>query len=345
MPTTSVIQDPLSLELAEQFDYPWDGSVTFEIPPIGEVPDRYGIGLIVGPSGTGKTLLLNQFGTPSKIEWIPHHSVASHFTCTQDARDRLAAVGLNSVPTWLKPYNVLSTGEKFRADTARQIAPGAVIDEFTSTVDRQVARSISVALRRYVDKTKIQKVTIATCHFDVIRWLEPDWIFNTISGVLDTGRRVPRPNITLDVYRCSYKFWRLFRDSHYLTSRIHKQSRCFIGFLDETPIVFTAVIPFPHPQIHRAYREHRTVVLPDFQGQGIGPRFSNLIASLYVSNGLKFYSRTSHPRLGAYRQASPLWRPTASNLRRQQPQKTLTEISDHWSTDTKRLAFSHEYIG
>lgn len=345
MPTSMVKQDPLSLALASQFDYPWDGTTSFTPPKIENVPKTYGIGLIVGPSGTGKTLLLNRFGFPSSNRWDPDRSVASHFATVKDATDRLAAVGLNSVPTWLKPYHVLSTGEKFRADTARQLGSYSVIDEFTSTVDRQVAQSISIAIRRYVDKVPLQRLVIATCHFDTIRWLEPDWIFNTISGVLDSGRRVPRCPISLQVYRCSYKYWGLFREHHYLTSRIHKQAQCFLGLLDQAPAVFTAVLAFPHPTIKKAFREHRTVVLPDFQGMGIGPMFSDSIASLYTSTAKRYFSRTSHPRFGQYRQNSPHWRPTSSNLRRQTPQKDTTQISDHWKTDHTRICFSHEYLG
>lgn len=345
MLTSTVERDDLSIKLSQQFDYSWDGSTSFQIPQMGPVPQNYGIGLIVGPSGTGKTLLLNRFGITKSPKWDPARSVASHFDTVENAQNRLAAVGMNSIPTWLKPYHVLSTGEKFRADTARQLKPHAVLDEFTSTVDRQVAQSISIAVRRYVDKTKLDRLTIATCHFDVIRWLEPDWIFNTISGVLDTRGRVRRPRIKLSVYRCSHKFWSLFRDHHYLTARIHKQAQCFLGFLDQAPAVFTAVLAFPHPTIKKAFREHRTVVLPDFQGMGIGPRFSDSIARLYLETERRYFSRTSHPRLGEYRQNSPLWRPTSSNLRRQTPQKAVTQISDHWKTDEKRICYSHEFTG
>jgi len=345
MLSATVELDDISVGLARQFDLPWDGTTVFHPPELNSIPASYGIGLIVGPSATGKSILLQRIGIEKEITWTPSRSVAAHFWHIDDARDRLAAVGLNSVPTWLKPYHVLSTGEKFRADTARRLVPNSVIDEFTSTVDRQVAQSISIAIRRYVDRTKLQNLTIATCHFDVIRWLEPDWIFNTISGVLDSGRRVPRVPFSLQVYRCSYKFWSIFRDHHYLSSRIHKQAQCFIGFLDQTPAVFTAVLAFPHPQIKKAFREHRTVVLPDFQGMGIGPLFSDSIAQLYTSTGRRYFSRTSHPRFGQYRQASSKWRPTASNLKRQTVQKRTTQISDHWSTDDRRVCFSHEFIG
>lgn len=41
-----------------------DGHVSFDVPQLPEIPDEFEIGLITGPSGTGKTTLLNQrFGS------------------------------------------------------------------------------------------------------------------------------------------------------------------------------------------------------------------------------------------------------------------------------------------
>lgn len=345
MLSCKVPTDPISTDLAREFDLLWDGTCTFQPHEIPQVPPTYGIGLIVGPSGTGKSILLQHFGTPDPITWNPHKSIAAHFTTPQDAHEKFAGAGLNSVPTWLKPYSVLSTGERFRADLARRLRSGAVLDEYTSVVDRKVALTTSIALRRYVDRKKLTNITIATCHFDIIRQLEPDWIFNTTNGVLDARGRLPRPSIHLRVHRCTWRTWPLYRDHHYLTSQMHKQAQCFLGLWDGSPVVFTAVLAFPHPKIKKAFREHRTVVLPDFQGAGIGPRFSDSIAKLYHDHGCTYYSRTSHPRLGEYRNHSPLWKPTRTNQRRQIPTNQQTSIQNHWKTDTTRLCYSHQYIG
>ena len=61
---------------------------------------------------------------------------------------RLGAVGLNTVPSWLNPYHILSTGQKARANLARIISNETVHDEFTSMLDRHVAYSLSVAVGR-----------------------------------------------------------------------------------------------------------------------------------------------------------------------------------------------------
>lgn len=345
MITCKVLQDPLSVDLAAEFDLSWDGTTSFSPWEKPKVPDTYGIGLIVGPSGSGKTQLLDLFGYPEIIQWDPGKSIASHFSSTQEAHQKFAAVGLNSVPTWLKPFHVLSTGEKFRALLARQLRTGAVIDEFTSVVDRNVAIATSTAIRKYLDRTQYTNIVFASCHFDIIRWLEPDWTFNTTTGVLDSRGRVPRPAIHIQVHRSTYRTWSLYRSHHYLSGTIHKQAQCYIGFWKGNPVVFTAVLAFPHPKIKKAFREHRTVVLPPYQGIGIGPHFSDAIAQLYIDRGSRYYSRTSHPRMGAYRDNSPLWKPTRTNRRQQIDKHQDTSIQNHWTPDSKRLCYSHQYVG
>ena len=52
-----------------------------------------------------------------------------------------------------------------------------LIDEWTSVVNRDVAKSMSFALQRYV-RQKNLKIIIASCHYDIIEWLQPDWVYN-----------------------------------------------------------------------------------------------------------------------------------------------------------------------
>ena len=108
------------------------------------------LGLIVGPSGSGKTSLGRQiFGPQAFYEpngWPNDAPIVDGIAPNgsfNDVTSALAAVGLGSVPAWLRPYHVLSNGEKFRADLARIICEAptrVVVDEFTSVVDRQIAR-------------------------------------------------------------------------------------------------------------------------------------------------------------------------------------------------------------
>ena len=174
--------------------------------------DDWKIGLIVGPSGSGKSTLLREFGEEQNIEWDSNKAVCSHFNDATDAEERLSSVGFNSIPSWMRPYHVLSNGEQFRADLARRIEDGAIIDEYTSVVDRNVARSCSVAVKKYIDKKGLKNIVFATCHYDIIEWLEPDWIYDTVSQTIDSRRLLRRPDIEVEVLPCTVKAWEMFRN-------------------------------------------------------------------------------------------------------------------------------------
>ncbi len=191
-----VVMDDLTAAALAPFDldpevvskfYPWQ--VPEELPRF----DAFGIGLIVGASGSGKSQLLRHFGEPTEPEWEPRRTIASHFRTAEEAAERFYAVGLNTVPVWRLPYDVLSNGQKFRADLARTAEDLAVVDEFTSVVDRNVAASASKALRTYVDRRDVRGLVLASCHRDVIPWLRPDWVIDTDAGIFTVGETVAAP--------------------------------------------------------------------------------------------------------------------------------------------------------
>ncbi|MBA7661580.1 hypothetical protein ES703_69600 [subsurface metagenome] len=345
MPEVTVNTDEITARASEAFDYPFDGMTHFDTPTIVGIPDHYKIGLIVGPSGSGKTLTLNTFGTPLPIEWDPTKAICSHFYDFKTAVDMLSAVGLNSIPVWLKPYQVLSTGERARVNTARALRSGVVFDEFTSTVDRATARSLAASIRIYADRHQIHHLTFATPHRDVIEWLDPDWTYDTLTHRLHLGRGVHQRQIIIAIHRCDWHCWKAFRQHHYFTHTIHKGAQCYLGTWLGIQVVFTAVLALPHPKIKNAFREHRTVVLPEYQGLGIGVAFQDAIAEIYHRQGKRFYSRTIHPRVGQHRQNSSKWTPNPGNLRKQPPPPRITPVTQHWTFDPHRVCFSHQYTG
>lgn len=140
--------------------------------------------LICGKSGSGKsTILKEMYGGAQKVTYDYSKCVISQFPnlTEEEACDLLSSIGLSSVPTWLRKPQELSNGERARLDIAKAIydANGGVIvlDEYTSVVNRHAAMSMSHALQRYV-RQKNLKVVIASCHFDIIQWVQPDFIFN-----------------------------------------------------------------------------------------------------------------------------------------------------------------------
>jgi energy-coupling factor transporter ATP-binding protein EcfA2 len=342
--TCNIKLDDISKNLASAFDYSFDGSSAFELPVVS-VPDEYAIGLIVGPSGSGKSSLLAEIGDAVTPRWEHGVSIASHFSSDLDAKEKLGAAGLNSVPAMLLPYDRLSNGQKFRADIARMLNSNAVIDEFTSVVDRQVAKSCSWAIQRYIRDKGLRNITFSSCHYDVIDWLNPDWVFDTESNSLGFRGSVRRPEIEIKLYQADSRVWGLFRSHHYLSADINKSARCWLAMWDGKPVGFTSVIAFPSGTIKNAWREHRTVILPDFQGLGIGVRISDAVGAIITSEGGRFFSKTSSYRMGEYRNSSPSWRPTSKNgmARKDYLSNRKTKESGYKHRHVERICYSHEY--
>ena len=151
-----------------------------------ELPEEWNIGIIVGASGTGKSTIMrelfndyvvenNQYNANSVIDDMPKDKSVKEIT------QAFNSVGFSSPPSWLKPYNVLSNGEKMRVDLANGILSNKdiiVFDEFTSVVNREVAKIGSFAIQKAIRKQN-KKFIAVSCHYDIINWLEPDWIFCT----------------------------------------------------------------------------------------------------------------------------------------------------------------------
>ena len=150
-----------------------------------EFPEKWNIGLIVGASGTGKTTIAKEIFNDcfvNNFEYT-HKSVIDDMpknVSIDEIEKMFYSVGFGSVPSWLKPYNVLSNGEKMRVDLARALLEKDKIcfDEFTSVVDRNVAQTACIAINKAIKKQDKQFIAIS-CHYDIIEWLQPDWIFDT----------------------------------------------------------------------------------------------------------------------------------------------------------------------
>lgn len=326
------------------FDYPFTGEVCTTVP-VFNPPEDFNLGVIVGPSGSGKTTLLSHFGAVLRPVWDSARAIVSHFE--EDGPEKLSGVGLNSIPSWLKPYHVLSTGEKFRADLARAIGNGSAVDEFTSTVDRTTAKSCSRSFARLVKKKNLRRVVVASCHYDILPWLEPDWVFDTQTGAMCAGGRWERPRIRLEVFSCTSEVWPVFAQHHYLSESLNRSARCWLAVWENKLVGFASALPFPNGNFRNGWRGHRTVVLPDYQGLGIGVRLSDAVAQTFIDAGCRYFSKTVHPRMGAYREASPLWRATSKNrkARGDYSEARKTKEDGHKMRHAARVAFSHEYIG
>jgi energy-coupling factor transporter ATP-binding protein EcfA2 len=307
-------------QVAGMFDLKLEKTASAEFH--AEVPgldEDWQIGVIVGPSGSGKSTVARQaFGDllVGAEPWDERAAVVDGFgeRSIKEITHVLASVGFSSPPSWVKPYAVLSNGEKFRCDLARALLadrPAVVFDEFTSVVDRTVAKIGSAAVSKAIRKGKIARKFIAiTCHYDIVDWLEPDWVLDMASGRLARGR-LRRPEIRLEIGPILPAAWSLFRRHHYLSTELQPNAVCFAAYIDGEPVAFSAWKNAQFVGVRKGdMREHRTVVLPDYQGVGIGNRLSEFCASVWSGVGGRAFSSTSHPAMIRYRSASPLWQRT-----------------------------------
>ena len=145
----------------------------------------WNIGLIVGGSGTGKSTIAKEvFGDYFIEHEYNNKAVIDDMPKCKSIKDitkAFTSVGFASPPSWLKPYDVLSNGEKMRCDLANCILQDKdliIFDEFTSVVNREVAKTGSYAISKAVRKMNKKFIAVG-CHKDVTEWLEPDWIYNT----------------------------------------------------------------------------------------------------------------------------------------------------------------------
>lgn len=340
--TSTIITDAITDEISNTFDYEFDGTTDFIPHDVHGIPENFSIGLIVGASGSGKSTMLELFGEDHELEWDHNKAVCSHFDNATDAKDRLSSVGFNNIKDWMKPFHVLSNGQKFRVELARKIKSNAVIDEFTSVVDRQVAQSCSHALQRYIRQKEFKNIVFCSCHYDIIEWLQPDWVYDTEARKLTFRESLRRPEIKIELHPCSTKEWAKFRDHHYLSSVLLSSARCWIATWNDTIVGFTSAISMPSGTVKNAWRGHRTVVLPEFQGLGIGVRLTDAMAEMMTLSGKVFYSRASHYRMGMYRNRSPYWEATVANGR--PSGKDDKNSSDFHERHDGRICYSHKYV-
>jgi GNAT superfamily N-acetyltransferase len=124
-----------------------------------------------------------------------------------------------------------------------------------------------------------------------------------------------------------------------LNSCINKTSQCYEGYYENTPVCFFAVLHFPHPKCKNIKRGHRLVVLPDYQGLGIGHMFSSTIAELYKEYGNRFIITSSTRSLYMQRSKDPRW--VVTNKSRKQESSGILKNT----TSKNRITYSYEFIG
>lgn len=347
-----------SEKVRSQFDIQPKDSLTHEITLDWELPNDWQIGAIVGPSGSGKTTLAaQQFteadifdGTDPVIDWPDDKSIVEGFPDGVEVADittALSKVGFSSPPHWLQPYHTLSTGQRFRVDMARLLIEQSddirVVDEFTSTVDRQVAKSISHAVAKYA-RSQAQQFVAVSCHYDILDWLEPDWVVDLETEEVVTDPPFRKPEIEIEVDSVHRKAWEIFREHHYLDHSISKAAHCYVAYWNNEPVTFVGVLHHPHPQTDVIKRVTRMVTLPSYQGLGVGMAVLNTIGEHYRTNGYRYIIQTSHPGLMSAINNNSSWR-CIRGFSRSSGGNVTRKQSFNDSVAMKRKTATFEYDG
>lgn len=313
---TEISRSPRARQLEGMFDVPGGAhqEITWQFDvPLDEKP--WGVGLIVGPSGSGKTTIAKHlFGDEQHLTW-QGASVVDDFSKDLKMRDVAAvcqAVGFNTIPAWLRPYDVLSTGEKFRVDLARRLGeskPGdtIMVDEFTSVVDRQVAQIGAHAVQKWVRRKADRQFVAVSCHYDIIDWLQPDWVIEPAERRFTWRSVQPRPPVEVEIAPVGYGAWQLFAPFHYLTANLNRTARCFCAFVNGEPVAFAGVLRRPHPKVRDIMGVSRLVTLPDWQGLGLAFVLVDGLGGAYKAVGERLHTYPAHPALIHGFDRSPSW--------------------------------------
>ena len=160
------------------------------------------IGVILGPSGSGKSVVLSavRAAIPQAVgllsvspdeqrlpaEWLGCETV-------REALGLLSRCGLADATALLTPAGRLSEGEKFRLSLARGLAECGtarrllVVDEFASALDSVTAAVLSRRLRRMISRRGLG-LLIVTHRAELLSALQPDrlWVV-TAAGQLQSA--------------------------------------------------------------------------------------------------------------------------------------------------------------
>lgn len=257
----------------------------------------FNIGLIVGASGSGKTTLAKAIYGEDCFEtnYVDSaKSVIDQFPEKMEyetVANALNGIGLSSVPCWIKPVASLSNGQKARAEAALALASEAspvILDEWTSVVDRTVAKVMSHCVQKHARRVK-GKVVLLSCHYDVIEWLDPDWIIDCNAQkfidrrLLPQGERKRKEELHFDVREISSRSWANFSKYHYLSARLPGGKVYYYGLFEQKNqigfLAFANYIPI-RPGSTPIFHYNRIVIHPDYAGLGLGLKLVTVASKL-----------------------------------------------------------------
>lgn len=125
---------------------------------------------------------------------------------------------------------------------------------------------------------------------------------------------------------------------------INDTAQCYGAYVNGDIVGFVAVIHMPHDRVRNFKRVHRLVVLPDWQGVGIGVRLMETIGAWYRSNGFRFRITTSTPAL-VHSLKPPKWVCDRAGRVRQYKSEKGTRGALNKTVAAGRYTYAFELIG
>lgn len=261
------------------------------------INDNWNIGLIYGASGSGKTTLAKKlFGENifdiSLDEKLPILEQLPKEYSYEDCSNILNGIGLNSVPCWIRPIKTLSNGQKARAEAAYLMCKNdfVCIDEWTSVVDRTVAKAMSVCLHKFAKKFN-KKIILLSCHYDILEWVNPDWLIDCNKQNFELHKNEDfffnkREKLEFTIKEVGRETWKYFSKYHYLSERLPGGQIYLYGiFYGENQIGFQCFANYvPHVKGTKIiFHSNRTVIHPDYNGLGLGIKLINETSKLLMN--------------------------------------------------------------
>lgn len=99
----------------------------------------------------------------------------------------------------------------------------------------------------------------------------------------------------------------MFARHHYLSHSHNNAATVYVATVNGKLAAFLSVLHFPHPVVKDMKKVHRLVVLPDYQGCGVGGRMLDLIGANAAAAGFRLSIVTSSPALSFGLRQNPRW--------------------------------------
>ena len=333
-----------------------------------DIRSPFSVGVIVGASGSGKTTLARELYGSDALETILDltRPVIEQFPASMsydECAAALAGVGLTSVPCWIRPAVTLSNGQRARAEAAIALTrvnahqpTCVVIDEWTSVVDRTVAKVMSHCVAKYARKQgpiEGGRIVLVSCHYDVLDWLNPDWVIDCNRAVyLDRRSVQPRfrreEQLRFDIHEVDRTTWKAFSKYHYLSDRLPGGAiECYGLFHGADQVgfqCFANYVPTRKGWAQRIMHSNRTVIHPDYAGLGLGIRVITATASDMVRKGFRVMAKFSSAPVARAMARDPRWRQNEvkRQIGRMNRGGTMERVTGYRENIT---TYSYNYVG